>query len=113
MYKGGKVDNHAGSWLSGVNGGKFGLMMPGRPLINASYYQELVPNVAMDRATIVSTTEVVKTSAGEFTNCLKIKETTPLESLTEYKYYAPGIGMVMDGKMSLVKAGKVDHKARP
>jgi len=113
MYKDGKVVNHDGSWLSGVNGGKFGLMMPGRPLINASYYQEVVPNVAMDRATIMSTTEIVKTPAGEFTNCLKMKETTPLESLTEYKYYAPGIGMVSDGKMSLVKAGKIDLKARP
>ena len=113
MYKDGKVMNHDGSWLSGVNGGKFGLMMPGRPLINASYYQEVVPNVAMDRATIMSTTEIVKTPAGEFTNCLKMKETTPLERLTEYKYYAPGIGMVSDGKMSLVKAGKVDLKARP
>ncbi len=113
MYKDGKVVNHDGSWLSGVNGGKVGLMMPGRPLVNASYYQEVVPNVAMDRATIMSTTETVKTSAGEFTNCLKMKETTPLESLTEYKYYAPGIGMVSDGKMSLVKAGKIDLKARP
>ncbi len=113
MYKDGKVVNHDGSWLSGVNGGKFGLMMPGRPLINASYYQEVVPNVAMDRATIMSTTEIVKTPAGEFTNCLKMKETTPLERLTEYKYYAPGIGMVSDGKMSLVNAGKVDLKARP
>ena len=88
-------------------------MMPGRPLVNASHYQEVVPNVAMDRATIMSTTETVKTPAGEFANCLKMKETTPLESLTGYKYYAPGIGMVSDGKMSLVKAGKVDLKARP
>jgi len=112
MYKDGKVVNHDGSWLSGVNGGKFGLMMPGRPLINASYYQEVVPNVAMDRATIMSTTDTVKTLAGEFTNCLKMKETTPLDHVTEYKYYAPGIGMVSDGKMSLVKAGRVDLKAR-
>ena len=70
MYKDGKVVNHDGSWLSGVDGGKFGLMMPGRPLLKASYYQEVVPKVAMDRATILSTTETVKAPAGEFTNCL-------------------------------------------
>src|SRR5689334_15715468 len=29
VYKDGKVASHAGSWLSGVNGAKFGLMMPG------------------------------------------------------------------------------------
>ena len=107
MYKNGKVVNHDGSWVSGVNGGTFELMMPGRPLANASYYQEVVPGVAMDRATIVSTTETVKTPAGEFTHCLKMEETTPLQRLTEYKYYAPGIGMVSDGTMKLVKAGKV------
>src|SRR3989442_14481292 len=107
MYKDGKVVNHDGSWLSGVNGGKFGLMMPGRPLVKASYYQEVVPEVAMDRATIVSTTETVKTPAGEFTNCLKMEGTTPLQRLTEYKYYAPGIAMVSDGTMKLVRAGKV------
>jgi len=42
---------------------------------------------------------------------LKVKETTPLEHLTEYKYYAPGIGMVSDGKMQLVRAGKIELKA--
>src|SRR6058998_4006963 len=104
MYKDGKVVSHDGSWLSGVNGSKFGLIMPGRPLLNARYYQEVAPKVAMDRATIVSVSETVKTPAGEFTNCLKVEETTPLERfVTEYKYYAPGIGMVRDGSLRLVK----------
>jgi len=104
MYKDGRLVNHDGTWLSGVNGSKFGLIMPGRPLVNARYYQEVAPKVAMDRATIVSVSETVKTPAGEFTNCLKVEETTPLERfVTEYKYYAPGIGMVRDGSLRLVK----------
>jgi len=104
MYKDGRLVNHDGTWLSGVNGSKFGLIMPGRPLLNARYYQEVAPKVAMDRATIVSVSETVKTPAGEFTNCLKVEETTPLERfVTEYKYYAPGIGMVRDGSLRLVK----------
>src|SRR5437870_6069828 len=107
MYKVGKVANHDGSWLSGVNGSKFGLMMPGRVLLHSRYYQEVAPNIAMDRATIVSVTETVKTPAGEFKNCLKIEETSPLTRFTtEYKYYAPGIGMVSDGSMNLVKIVK-------
>src|SRR3989442_7492885 len=113
MSKYGKVVTHDGSWLSGVNGAKCGLIMPGQPLVNASYYQEVAPGAAMDRATIISTTETVYTPAGEFTNCLKIRETTPLQVITEYKYYAPGIGMVRDGTLKLVKGGKVDLKARP
>src|SRR6059036_1155002 len=33
MYKDGRLVSHDGTWLSGVNGGKFGLMMPGRALL--------------------------------------------------------------------------------
>jgi len=109
MYKDGKIANHDGTWLSGVGGAKFGLIMPGRALVNARYFQEVAPKVAMDRATIVSVTETVKTPAGEFTNCLKVEETTPLQRfVTEYKYYAPGIGMVQDGSMRLVKVGRAE-----
>ena len=35
-YKGGKVVNHRGSWLAGLNGAKFGLMMPGKPEVGRS-----------------------------------------------------------------------------
>lgn len=102
-YKGGKVVNHEGSWLSGVAGAHFGLAMPGAPRKGAAYYQELAPKVAMDRAEIVSTDEWVRTPAGEFKNCLKVKETTPLEGGKEYKYYAAGIGLVQDADLKLVK----------
>src|SRR2546421_1435210 len=71
MYKDGKVVNHDGSWLSGVNGAKFGLIMPGQPLLHAKYYQEVAPKIAMDRATIVSVTETVKTPAGGVKNWVK------------------------------------------
>ena len=104
-YKGGKVANHEGSWLAGVAGARFGLAMPAKPKVGAAYYQELAPKVAMDRAEIVSITDTVKTPAGEFKNCVKTKETTPLEKGTEYKYYAPGTGLVQDGSLRLVKSG--------
>jgi hypothetical protein len=51
--------------------------------------------------------EMVSTPAGEFANCVKIEETTPLDlGSQEFKYYAPGIGMVRDGSLKLVKYGK-------
>ena len=109
MYKDGKVTGHGGSWLSGKNDARFGLLLPGLPLVGARYYQEVAPKEAMDRAEIVSVTETVKTPAGEFKNCLKIEETTPLEKGTkEYKFYAPGVGLIQDGDLKLVKHGKVD-----
>jgi hypothetical protein len=113
IYKDGKVVSHDGAWLSGVNGARFGLFMPGQPSVNARYYQEVAPGVAMDRAEIVSLTDTIRTPAGEFKNCLKVKETSPLEpGVTGYKYYAPGIGMVQDGEMKLVKSGTAQGSRR-
>lgn len=109
IYKDGKITSHEGAWLSGVKGAKFGLMMPGLQLVKGKYYQEIAPGAAMDRAEIVSISETVKTPAGEFKNCLKVEETTPLEPANiGYKYYAPGIGIVKDGKLLLVKYGKAE-----
>jgi hypothetical protein len=108
IYKDGKIANHEGGWLAGVNGAKFGLMMPGLPLLKARFYQEIAPDVAMDRAEIISMNETLKTPAGEFKNCLKTEESTPLETGKEYKYYAPNIGIIQDGSLKLIKYGKAN-----
>jgi hypothetical protein len=109
IYKNEKVAGHSGAWLAGVKGARFGLMMPGEIRLKARYYQEIAPGVAMDRAEIVSLSETVKTPAGEFKNCLKVEETTPLEpGVKEYKYYAAGVGLVQDGSLKLVKYGKAE-----
>jgi hypothetical protein len=105
-YKNGKIKDHEGSWLAGVEGAKFGLMIPGTPLVKGRYYQEVAPDVAMDRAEIVSISETVETPAGTFKNCLKTEESTPLEKgKKSFKYYAPGVGLVQDGELKLVKYG--------
>lgn len=106
-YKDGKIAGHPGAWLSGEQGARFGLMMPGLPLLRARFYNEIAPKVAMDRAEVISVGVNFKTPAGEFKNCLKIEETTPLEpGNTEHKHYAPGIGLVQDGSLKLVKYGQ-------
>ena len=103
MYKKGKVVSHAGSWQHGVNGATFGLMMPGTPKVGMKFYQEQATGVAMDRAEILSVTERVTTPAGAFERCVKTRETTPLEKFArEYKLYAPGVGLIRDGDMTLV-----------
>lgn len=108
IYKNGKVASHDGSWLSGVDGARFGLMMPAVPLLGARYQQEVAPKVAMDRAEIVSASETFKTPAGEFKNCVKTKETTPLEPDVGQKHYAPGVGLVQDSGLKLVRHGMAD-----
>jgi hypothetical protein len=106
-YKNGKIAGHEGAWQAGANGARFGLAIPGLPLVAAKYYQEIAPGVAMDRAEILSMNEIVTTPAGEFKDVLKIAETTPLEpGVREYKYYARGIGLIQDGSLKLTKYGK-------
>ena len=95
IYKDGKVVGHGGAWLSGVNGAKFGLMMPGRPKVGDKFYQEVAPKVAMDRAEIVGVHEPLTTPAGDF-RCLHVKETTPLEKDVSHKWYVAGLGLVKD-----------------
>lgn len=104
-YKDGKIINHDGSWLAeGKNSA--GVLMPGLCLLGAKYYQEIAPDVAMDRAEIISLNETFKTPLSTFTNCLKTEETNPLKlNEKEYKIYAPGIGLIKDGDLILVNYG--------
>jgi hypothetical protein len=107
-YKDGKSVNHDGGWLSGVKGAKYGLAMPGDVKVGERYYQEVAPGAAMDRAEIVSITEIVTVPAGTFHGCVKTEETTPLEPKSkEYKYYAPNVGLIQDGGLKLMKRGEV------
>jgi hypothetical protein len=77
--------------------------------VGGRFYQEIAPKVAEDRAEILSTNETAETPAGTFKNCLKMEETNPLEpGSKEVKYYAPGIGIVIDDKLELVKHGFLD-----
>ncbi len=104
IYREGKVVDHEGSWLSGTNGARFGLMMSGQPVVGSRYYQEIAPRVAMDRASVVDVDAIVQTPAGRFTGVLTVAETTPLEPLTkEYKYYARSVGLLQDGDLLLTR----------
>lgn len=103
----GKV-THEGTWREGIGGAKHGVMLPGAIKVGDRYYQERAPGVAQDRAENVSTNQTFKTIDGTFKNCLKTKETTPVEpDSIEYKLYAPGVGLVQDGHLKLVKHGLV------
>jgi hypothetical protein len=104
VYKNGKVVGHEGAWLSGINGAKFGLMMPGTPKAAQKFYQELAPKVGQDRAEILSVDEKITTPAGTFEKCVHVVETSALEKgLHDHKWYAPGVGQVRDAEMLLVK----------
>lgn len=106
IYKDDLVVGHEGAWQSGKNGAHFGMMMPGQPQLEQKFYQEVAPETAMDRAEVESLNETLTTPGGTFTNCLKTKESTPLEpGIKEYKMYAPDVGIILDGSLKLVKYG--------
>lgn len=107
IYENGRIKDHAGSWIAGEHGNSAGLMMPGLALMGAAYYQEVAPGTAMDRARVLATDSTLVTPAGRFDHCLVIEETSPLEPKSrEYKVYAPGIGLVKDGQLLLVRYSK-------
>jgi hypothetical protein len=107
FFEGGRVVDHAGTWLAG-GPNRPGLIMPGTPAVGMKYYQELAPDAAMDRAEVVSTSEQCSTPAGAFDGCLVTRETTPLEpKVVEHKSYAPGLGLVQDQALRLVRYGDV------
>jgi hypothetical protein len=92
----GLITTIEGTFMAGVNGDKPGIIMKAHPNIGDFYRQEFSLNNAEDFAETRSLTQTVHVPVGTFHNCLKSKETTPLEpDLLEFKYYAPGVGNVL------------------
>jgi len=105
-YEDGVVVSTDGSWRAGVDGAQVGILMPGTVLIEARHYQELAPDVAMDRSVIVSLDAEVTTPAGFFTDCLKTVDSNPLEPAEkDPKYFAPGVDLIKDEGLELLSYG--------
>ena len=112
-YEKGKIVNHAGTWKAYEHGNRPGLIVPGNPSVGMKYYRELAPGIAMDQAEIVSVSETVKTPAGEFRSCLKVRESSRIKGGREYKIYAPGIGLVQKEAMRLIRHGYLKGRSAP
>ena len=103
VYDNGKFVKTEGTWLAGSNGNRPGLVIAGTPRVNMKYYQEIAPGVTLNRGEVVSLSETCKTAAGTFTNCMKVRGTSGMDSKKlEYKYYAPNVGLVQDESLRLV-----------
>jgi hypothetical protein len=103
IYENDEIVSHAGAWLAGVDNATAGLIMPGNPQVGMKYYQEVAPGVAEDRAEVISLSQTANVPAGRFQNVLKTEETTPLEpDELENKFYAPGVGLIMEEELKLV-----------
>jgi hypothetical protein len=108
-YENGNIISHEGAWLAGQDANRAGVIMPGTILLGARYYQEIAPNVALDRAEIIDTGQVIQTPSGDFSDTLITRETTPLEpNAAELKYYAAGIGLIQEEDLMLQRYGFIE-----
>jgi hypothetical protein len=96
-YENGELVDKAGSWEVGVDGALPGVVMWATPTVGEPYRQEYYAGVAEDMAQVLSLTESASVAYGTFDNLLMTKEWTPLEpDLVEHKYYASGVGMILE-----------------
>jgi hypothetical protein len=103
IYEDGEIVSHDGAWLAGRKGARPGLIMPGRFLLGSRYFQEIAPDVALDRAENTEMGLELDLPAGTFEDCVKIVETSPLEPGHEsIKHYCPGVGLAIDSGIELV-----------
>jgi hypothetical protein len=96
-YENGKVKSTEGSWEAGKDGAEPGIIMPSDPKTGETYRQEYYKGEAEDMAKALKLDGSVEVPYGSFDNVLVTDEWTPLEpNIAEHKYYAPGVGNVLE-----------------
>ncbi len=86
-----------GSWTAGVDGAKPGIIMKANPEVGEVYRQEFALTEAEDAAAVLSLSDVVEVTFGQFADCLRTAEFTPISpDALENKFYAPGVGPVLE-----------------
>jgi hypothetical protein len=85
------------SWLSGVDGAKPGIVMPADPKRGDRYRQEYYPAAgALDQARVLGYRGPVTVPYGTFKRALVTSEINPPEPQREEKYYAAGVGEILE-----------------
>jgi hypothetical protein len=96
-FKNGKVASTAGSWEAGVDGAQPGIAFPADPQPGLAYRQEYYAGEAEDNGEVVSVDEQAEVPAGHYSPVVMTRDTTPVEpKVLEFKFYAKGIGPVLE-----------------
>lgn len=97
QYDHGTLLGSTGSWEAGQAGASAGIIMLADPHKGDTYQQENSPGVVADRARVVRLDATATVPYGTFDGCLQTADTTPIEpGVREYKFYARGIGPVLE-----------------
>ncbi|MHC4407579.1 MAG: hypothetical protein ACYS0E_13220 [Planctomycetota bacterium] len=91
--------DHDGAWEAGIAGAEPGIIMKAILQVGDRYRQEYWEGEAEDMGEIVALDVLVTLENGVSYRCLQTRDWNPLElDSVEFKYYAPGIGMVVEEK---------------
>jgi hypothetical protein len=105
----GMVVSTDGSWEAGVDGAEAGIIMLANPVPGQVYRQEYYAGVAEDMGTVIALGQTVQIDLGGYVGCAQIQDSTPLEpGVFEQKYYAPGVGAVLEVDEDGVRLELVD-----
>jgi hypothetical protein len=91
---------HDGAWCPGGNNHS-GIFLPVDPVPGMEYQNEIAPGIALDEARIVGSGPTT-VPFGRFEETLRIRESDPLTGSRDYKVYARGVGIIVDGGLELV-----------
>ena len=99
-YEDGEIVDVEGSWKAGVDGAVPGIVMKAAPAVGDVYRLEFLLGEAEDWAEVLALDAVATVPfGGERTGLLKTLDASTLEpDALEHKYYAPGIGFILEVK---------------
>jgi hypothetical protein len=104
IYEDGDVVSNDGSWRADgqdLPGLAPGIFMPASPKPGMHFQQEVAPGVAEDEAKIVGT-GAVETPFETYEETIRVREANPIDGDKGYKAYAKGVGLIVDGPLSLI-----------
>lgn len=105
----GEVVSTKGSWEAGVNGAEPGIIMKADPQEGDAYRQEFLKGEAEDMGQVLALNDSVSIGLGNYQNCLKIKDWTPLEpDVVEHKFYSKETGNLILEEKVAGESGRVE-----
>jgi hypothetical protein len=103
IYEDGVVVSHEGAWRADEPGNAPGIIMPAEPWPGVRFQMELAPGIAEDEGRVVGSGPVT-VPAGTFEDTIRVREHNPLDGGTDFKVYAYGVGLIVDGPAELVES---------
>lgn len=104
-YENGVLVGHHGSWLVGgptlagdppetANASVPAVFMPANPEVGDMFKPEDLFPIVDETDEVLATGKKLRVPAGRFTGVISIRESTQLDTTTERKWYAPGVGAI-------------------